>query len=256
MEPNVDGLEARIQRLERQLKLTRRITLSWAVFLAIGVMAAFRSAQETQQFEEIEVQRINVVEPDGRPALIIASSARMPGGIIKGREVATHRPPASGMLFYNSEGTEAGGLMYTDISAERQMAVMSLTFDQLNQDQVIALQYLEEDGRRRKGLQILDRPSQSMWVLRAQRDSIARMPEGEAKQSALSKWVADQGGSAYGAQRLYVGADENNASIVDLLDPLGRSRLRLSVDSTGTARIEFLNEEGRVTSRLPNGDIE
>ena len=36
-----------------------------------------------------------------------------------------------------------------------------------------------------------------------------------------------------------------------MADPNGRPRLRLMVDSSGTAGLEFLDEAGRVTARVP-----
>jgi hypothetical protein len=86
----------------------------------------------------------------------------------------------------------------------------------------------------------------------ARLDTIRRMPEGPAKAAARAKWIADQGGAPFGAPRLYVGRDTTKAAIVDLKDRLGRSRLRLLVDSLGAARIEFLDTAGHVTHQLPD----
>jgi hypothetical protein len=50
---------------------------------------------------------------------------------------------------------------------------------------------------------------------------------------------------------LPVGRDQLKAAMLDLKDQYGRSRLRLVVDSLGESRIEFLDDSGRVTTRLP-----
>lgn len=77
------------------------------------------------------------------------------------------------------------------------------------------------------------------------------MPHGPAKDSASRAWVLWQGGAAFGAPRLFVGRDQSKSAVLDLEDQTGRSRLRLAVDSLGAARIEFLDDSGRVVHRLP-----
>jgi hypothetical protein len=53
-----------------------------------------------------------------------------------------------------------------------------------------------------------------------------------------------------GVSRLFVGKGGKAANVI-LSDPQGRPRLRLMVDSLGTAKIEFLDESGRVVQRIP-----
>jgi hypothetical protein len=50
---------------------------------------------------------------------------------------------------------------------------------------------------------------------------------------------------------LFAGKDHNKASVVNLFDASGKSRLVLKVEADGAASIEFLDAEGRVTNRLP-----
>jgi hypothetical protein len=51
---------------------------------------------------------------------------------------------------------------------------------------------------------------------------------------------------------VYVGRDTSKQAVVNLSDKRGRHRLRLVVDSLGVARIEFLDESGRITHRIPD----
>ena len=43
----------------------------------------------------------------------------------------------------------------------------------------------------------------------------------------------------------------SRAAVLNLYDPNGKPRLRLKVDSLGAASLEFLDEQGTVTARLP-----
>jgi hypothetical protein len=53
------------------------------------------------------------------------------------------------------------------------------------------------------------------------------------------------------APRAFVGRDEARTAMLRLSDPMGRPRLRMSVDSLGSARIEFLDGRGRVVQQIP-----
>ena len=132
----------------------------WTVALAVALLGVVATAQgQRQRFTEIDVERVNIVEPDGRIALAIANSQRLPGPIIEGkdlpRELSQGREGSAGMIFLDSQGNEIGGLVYR---LERRpdgtySATRSLTFDQHNQDQVVRLQY--SDNAKREALRIV-----------------------------------------------------------------------------------------------------
>ncbi len=50
---------------------------------------------------------------------------------------------------------------------------------------------------------------------------------------------------------MFVGRDRTKSALMALSDPQGKVRLRLTVDSLGAARIEFLDAAGNVTRSLP-----
>ena len=53
------------------------------------------------------------------------------------------------------------------------------------------------------------------------------------------------------AQRIFVGKDDSKTAMVILADRMGKPRLQLLVDSLGTAKMNFLDEQGHVTYSLP-----
>ena len=86
-----------------------------------------------------------------------------------------------------------------------------------------------------------------------ERDSLMKAhPEGPARDEALKKWAEPRNGVPLFATRLYLGKTVQKASVVNLADPQGRTRLLLKVDSLGVASIEFLDENGKVTGRFPS----
>jgi hypothetical protein len=127
--------------------------------LAIVLLSGSGAPRNQARFDQIDVQRINVVEPDGTIRLVISDQSHFPGLIVKGKEYAHDRQTA-GMLFFNDEGTENGGLIFGG-RKDKTGNVRSwghLSFDQYMGDQVVVLEAGEEDGKRRSGIQFVDEP--------------------------------------------------------------------------------------------------
>src|SRR6266498_317903 len=119
--------------------------------LALVVLstAAFRQAVKPQNLGEITVERINVVDANGTLRLVISNKDRMHPGQMDGKVIDRPRPVA-GLLFFNEEGDEVGGLTFRgrEVDGVRQ-ASASLMFDQFKQDQTIGFNYSEANGNPR-----------------------------------------------------------------------------------------------------------
>jgi len=238
--------------IRRQIRILRAYTVASTTLLGFLAVTAFQRASQKPRFEEIDVERINLVEKDGRVRLVIANDARSPAVVLSGKTLGNPGGRA-GMIFYNDEGDENGGLIFRGRKVNGVVSAGEhLSFDRYGQDQVIVLAYQEEEGKHSQGLTIVDRPPQTYLEINARRDTIKQMPEGPAKEAAWKQWALWQGGAPFGAPRLFVGRDTRKAAVLDLKDQYGRSRLRLAVDSLGAARIEFLDDSGRVTLRVPD----
>jgi hypothetical protein len=126
-----------------------------------------------------------------------------------------------------------------------------MSFDQFNQDQVVNLDYSDSNGRKLMGFSINDRAPVDIYQMVAERDSIMKMADTVARNAALTRWMAPRNGYPLNVQRLFIGRDPAKSAVLNLADPNGKPRLRLVVDSLGAARIEFLDEAGKVTSTVP-----
>src|SRR5687767_14546628 len=101
----------RPSRLRRELRFLRIYTLASSLILVVLSTAAFRQAT-TGKFDELTVGRINVVDANGALRLVISNKDRMHPGMMDGKLIDRPRPVA-GMLFFNEEGDEVGGLTFT-----------------------------------------------------------------------------------------------------------------------------------------------
>lgn len=193
-------------------------TVLTAVF-AFTVFAAIAPAKKTA-FEEIDVQRINVVEPDGRLRMTIASQARFPGLIVRGVEKPFERPQA-GMLFFNDEASEVGGLIFGGRQNEQGEVVGSggaLSFDRYQGNQIVQLIGVHEKETKIASLIVTDSP-----------------PGAEPQ------------------RRLFAGTGADGAARLTLADEKGRKRLVLEVAAAGGARVIVYDENGAVAQELVPG---
>lgn len=200
-------------------------------------------------FEEITVERINIVEPDGTPRMVLSSRARFPGLILNREEYEHPNRSTAGMLFFNDEGSEQGGLVFGGETDEEGnvSAYGHLSFDQYEQDQVITLNATESGPNRKAGISVWDRPDFSMEELMI---LLAGTPDDERRE-AVSRFFADHEDPQ---PRMYIGKSHSGAVSVRLNDQEGRERLILEVDPDGSPALRMLGEDGEEVARFPDGE--
>lgn len=259
-------------RIERDLRFLKGYAVVMSVIVGVLALGAFTPRGQTQlgdvqggkaTFDEIDVERINVVEPDGKYRLVLSNRPRSIGPIYKGQPFGYPGGTRPGMIWFNDEGTENGGFTIRGSRCETGTSVdgrpcvkgtysasANFTFDQFDQDQIFVMNYSDQDGRRRVGITFNDRHDENIFEWVQRRDSINRMPDSTMRAAALQKLVQGSPGNPRVAERLYIGRDVSKSAILDMRDRSGRTRLRLVVDSLGAARIDFLDADGRVTNSM------
>jgi hypothetical protein len=205
---------------------------------ACAAMLIANTASRNAKFKSIDVERINVREPDGTLRMVVSNRAAFPGLVHKGKE-RPHpgRTHAAGMLFFNDEGTENGGLIYSGKkSADGVEAGASLTFDRYEQDQVLQLLQTDNGKQSMAGLIFSDRPDVPM-NFEASAKIYSAKTEAEAE-------AARRAANIGGAPRLFMGRSRDRNSVIMLQDATGMPRLMFLVTPEGKATIEFLDEKG------------
>jgi hypothetical protein len=238
-------MQSKLERDVRFLKVYAVvITLAGTVFLFSG----FAYQQDRRQkFEEIDVERINIVEKDGRLRMVISNRERQHPGVVDGKTMPrpNGRPP--GMIFFNHQGNEAGGLIFDENGGNGHF--VQLTFDKSRQDQTLGLRHLESDnGQYFAGLQIWDRPNNSLADFVTKYETIQKMPNGSEKDAAMRELGREYPSS----ERISVGKLRDKSATIVLSDGQGKPRIRMSVEETGNPKLEFLDEAGKVTYKLPD----
>jgi hypothetical protein len=234
--------------LRRQFLFLRVYAIATSLGVLVLAAAAVRQAGTPQNLGEIKVERINVVDANGTLRMVISNKDRMHPGVFDGKMIDRPRPVA-GMIFFNDEGDEAGGLAYTGQERDGvRHADAGIMFDQLKQDQTIGFSYTESNGRRTAGLQVWDRSESLHSALVERLNAANAIAEQAERDKALA---AVRATAPPGPRRVFVGKNGDRAALVSLADEQGRPRLVLTVDPAGNPRIEFLDESGTVVTRVP-----
>lgn len=202
---------------------------------------------DSSTVRELNVQRINVMEPSGHPRLVIANTEHSPKAIKNGKEFFDPGP-RPGLIFYNDEGSENGGLVFRGKEKDGKVVHgLHLSFDRYNQDQSMALQHIEQDNMLITGLNIIDRPAFPIDEYMA---LMLAAEQGDAAASEKIKQLELTQPDIHGNRRAFYGT-LNKKAMLQLNDPQGKKRIEMAVDTDGKPQLVFYAEDGTELMRLP-----
>ena len=217
---------------------------AWRIYGAVSTLAfvvlaisAFSLTRQRTTFGTIDVQRINVVEPNGTLRMVISNKARFPGVIVRGKQYPFDRHTA-GILFYNDEGTENGGLIFGG-RKQADGTVSSyghLSFDRYEQDQAFSLDAIQNRTGQVTRLAFIDRPK---WRI----TDLLKLP--------VSQWRQFLKTHPRGEPRLTMERAHDGAVFLAVKDRQGHTRILIKVGSHGNPVIQLLGASGRVIAQLP-----
>lgn len=221
------------------------------ILFALSITYGFARPASTQSFDEITVHRINVVEPDGTIRLILTNTAASPGIYIKNKEYPhPHGRKAAGLLFFDEEGTEDGGLSY-GIQKDQSGRVLGsdghLSFDQYQQDQIFTIDAGRDGDKKFSLLRMDDRGDYPITEALEAITRISKLPK-DQQETEFKKFVAAHPGDH---PRVILGRARDGGSVLQLKDAEGRDRLVLRVAPDGAPKLQFLDAAGKVMSELP-----
>lgn len=236
-------------KLEKEVRFLKVYAILATLICAGLFVLAFTSPVTKQKFGEIDVERINIVEPDGTLRMVISDQARQHPGIINGKVIPRDNPRPPGMIFFNQLGDEMGGLIFGANGGDGHFG--SLTFDKVRGDQAVGFRYLESDnGTYSTGLEVWQQPDIPGDILQAKYKAIDSISNEAARKAAIQQ-LRDS--DEVTTRRLFLGKGRDNTTSLEMADIKGRTRIRMTVTADGTPKLEFLDEAGNVTYTLPGG---
>ena len=221
------------------------------ILLSLSIIYGFARADAKQSFDEITVHRINVVEPDGTIRLVLTNTANSPGIYIKNKEYPhPGGRKSAGLLFFDEEGTEDGGLSYgisKDAAGHVTGSEGHLSFDQYMQDQIFTIDAGRDGNKKYSLLRMDDRGDYPITDALEALTRISKLPENQ-REAELKKFLETHPGDH---PRVILGRARDGGSILQLKDAEGHDRLVLRVAPDGTPKLQFLDAAGKVLSELP-----
>lgn len=231
--------------MQKKLNILIAYNVVLSVCFLFFFLFAFTSNHQKTKFKEIDVERINIIEKDGTPKLVISNKERQPTGLtINGKTYEYGRGKSGGILLYNDLGEENSGFLF---GGNQQEHGLSLTFDQYKQDQVLALRSQEtvRNGRKEKlyGLALWNRPDTiEMEQFLKQDQRIKQIPDEKTRQAEYERLNAL---GYYGQNIFFAGRLWNGNTGVFINDSKGQKRIRLYVDINNNPKLEFFDETGK-----------
>lgn len=234
-------------KLEKEVRFLKLYAVLATLVCAVFVLSAFAPHNKNQHFEEIDVERINIVEKDGKLRMVISNQDRQHPGIVNGRTIKRDRPRPPGIIFFNHLGDEMGGLVFGENGGNGHFG--SLTFDKVRNDQAIGFRYLESDnGTYQTGLELWQQPNLPSDVVNARHEAANKIQDEAARKAAIQAMI-DR--NELTTQRLFLGKGRNNTTLLMMSDIKGKPRISMSVAADGNPKLDFLDETGKVIFSLP-----
>ncbi|MBL3659089.1 hypothetical protein [Fulvivirga sediminis] len=188
------------------------VVLNFILLLFVICYLVYRDYPDHNVFTEISAERLNITDAEGNKYIVLSNPSRQALATLNSKPVDTIKTERDtpGILFFNREGDEIGGLVF-DIDSVSNYQLLS--FDQRKSDQIMTLRHEEErvDGgwRRRYGLMIQERSDKPVDRIINELHTIESMENAERREAALDKFWADTANLS--PTRLFIGrnSDQN-----------------------------------------------
>ncbi|WDF78082.1 hypothetical protein PQ469_29805 [Mucilaginibacter sp. KACC 22773] len=233
-----------MENLPKQIKTLKLYLALLTVTIIVCFGFIIRLMSNQAHFKQITAERIDIVEPDGKIRMAISNRQSQHPGTIEGKQLPKRDRPA-GMIFFNDDGNECGGLVY---DGDKKSASMTYSIDQYKNDQIMQLQYSQENNgpqlQRSYGLKLWDKYDNfpSSKVL-AYIDSLNKLNDTVAYKTGIDKLNAS---GRVTKERLFVGKNAGGDVGLFLSDANGKPKLRIYINKQNQPVIETLDDKGAV----------
>ncbi len=238
-------------KLERRVNLLIAYALLSSLAIVILISNLFMEQNKKGSYDELEVKRINLIAEDGTLRMVLSNENRQHPGVVNGKQLPDRERDA-GILFFNTEGDECGGLIYHGNNQDGQThSGMSFTMDQYHNDQVIQIlnseYYKGEESEIHRGISISDIPiGLNLDETMDKYEELEKIADEKQRNKLIQELFQAEGSK----RRLFMGKTSNEKTGLFLADAEGNYKLKLYVDSEGNPKFESINEDGETVDLL------
>jgi len=234
-------------KLEKEVRFLKIYAVASTLVFAVIFLTAFTWQTKNQKFGEIDVERINVVEKDGKLDMVISNQERQHPGIRNGKVIQRDGPRPPGMIFFDQSGEEMGGLLFGDNGGKGHFG--SLTWDKVQQSETMGFKHLESDnGSYETGLYMSQRPNIPSDLMMSKYEAALKITDKDKREAAIQV-LKDN--NELGEGRLFLGKQRDESMLFSMSDIKGRPRIRMQITPDGMPKLEFLDEDGKTIYTVP-----
>jgi hypothetical protein len=125
--------------VNRKVNFLMTYAIVTTLFIIFLVLSSFNEKDKIGRFDELVVKKVTVIGEDNLPRMVLSNENRQHSGRMNGKEW-TKRVRPSGIIFFNNQGDECGGLVYQVKEKDgKTISGMSFTMDNYKDDQVVQI---------------------------------------------------------------------------------------------------------------------
>ncbi|GGI23740.1 hypothetical protein [Pedobacter mendelii] len=230
-----------MEEVFRQLKILKVYSGVLTLVVIIFIMLSLKTKTQGD-FEMLNAERINIVQSDGKIRMVLSNKDRQHPGRMDGKDLQARDRPA-GLLFFNDEGDECGGIGY---NGSKKDAAMFFTMDQYKNDQILMLSYDQDNtskpNTKTYGLTLNDRDDFSFKNQIRYFDSLKKLNDTSAYADGVRKYKS----AGHLNQRMFIGKNKSGDVGLFLADAKGKPRLKIFINKDNQPVIQKLDEHGNI----------
>ncbi|HTC31220.1 MAG TPA: hypothetical protein VK702_10860 [Candidatus Acidoferrum sp.] len=237
-----------IKSIRREMRFLRYYSLAITLIAGTFLLAAAHEASSNATIDTLTVHRINVVDREGKLAVVVTSHDDFPPPIVNGKALKRSSGDDNGLLFYNERGDEQGGLTWGGLKNPDGTFESSntLSFDSVVTDQLLQVDDGNANGKTYAYMIGWNRPRYDSPEMM----SVIQQVE-NAKTTDEKRAIIAQHPELRSATRFLFGYDPENTAQVMLADGKGKARIKMFVTDNGQAELQFLDADGNVVAQYP-----
>ena len=223
------------------------------LFMAFFALSSFNSKDKVEKFDELTVKKLTVIGENNLPRMVLSNETRQNSGRMNGKEWDKRERP-SGIIFFNNDGDECGGLVYQTKEKEGKIiSGMSFTMDNYKDDQVIQIlndeYYADGKSYIERGISINQYPDGTNIDTRnAKIKELEKISDEKERKMKIRELIKKEGS----VNRLFMGRTKGNGSGLFLSGPDGKPKMMIYVDDKGNPKIQTISETGEMKDFIVN----
>lgn len=232
-------MDSEIKKLKTQV---RALIIVCLVLFSGMTVTLFTVLNTKKGGAVLDVERINIREADGTIKLVLSNKTRQHLGRMLGKD-ADPREREAGLIFFNSDGDECGGLVYDN---DKEHAGMVYSIDKYQDDQIMQLQYMEDTktNKRKYGLQLWSYAKEDAFAQR--QDRYKELTNSASKQLRDSAVSILRNEGLLATDRMFLGKNYKDEVGLFIHDSKGRPRIRIMVDKDNQTVLETIDTLGNI----------